>query len=215
MSQAIKLVAGLGNPGERYEPTRHNAGFWFLDRVAARDGGRFRAESRFQGDTAEVQIRGHRVRLLKPTTHMNRSGISVAALARFYRIAPEEILVVHDEIDLPVGAARLKTGGGPGGHNGLKDIISHLGDRGFHRLRLGVGHPGERSQVINYVLRRPGSAEQKLIDEAVDDSLREFDAIIEGELMVVMNRLHSRKLTSEKSTGDESSKASVASSKTD
>jgi peptidyl-tRNA hydrolase, PTH1 family len=215
MSQAIKLVAGLGNPGERYETTRHNAGFWFLDQVVARDGGQFRPESRFQGDTAEVQIRGHRVRLLKPTTHMNRSGLSVAALARFFRIEPAQILVVHDEIDLPVGAARLKTGGGPGGHNGLKDIIAHLGDRGFHRLRLGVGHPGERSQVINYVLRRPGAAEQKLIDEAVYDSLREFDGIVEGDLMVVMNRLHARKLPGDKPLAAEPSKATAAASKTD
>lgn len=193
MSDAIQLVAGLGNPGEKYTATRHNAGFWFLDQLAASLGGQFRAESRFLGETCDVLVGPHKVRLLKPTTFMNRSGQSVAALARFYRIPASRVLVVHDELDLPPGVVRLKTGGGPGGHNGLKDVIAHLGDRGFQRMRLGIGRPASSSQVLSFVLKRPGSEERTLIDEAIDDAHREFKDIVAGNLMVVMNRLHARK----------------------
>ncbi|MEM7407475.1 MAG: aminoacyl-tRNA hydrolase [Pseudomonadota bacterium] len=193
MSDTIQLVAGLGNPGDKYAATRHNAGFWFLDRVADALGGQFRTETRFLGQVCEVLVGPHKVRLLKPTTFMNRSGQSVAALARFYRIPAERVLVVHDELDLPPGVVRMKTGGGPGGHNGLKDVIAHLGDRGFHRMRLGIGRPRASSQVLSFVLKRPGSEERILIDEAIRDAHAEFAEIVAGKLMVVMNRLHTRK----------------------
>ncbi|MBT6273030.1 MAG: aminoacyl-tRNA hydrolase [Chromatiales bacterium] len=190
MATPLALLVGLGNPGSKYDATRHNAGFWFLDRVAARSGGAFRPEAKFAGDVAQATIGGKQVRLLKPTTFMNRSGQSVAALARFYRVTPSEILVVHDEIDLEPGVARLKEGGGPGGHNGLKDIIAHLGDKNFHRLRLGVGHPGQRDDVINYVLHRPGAEEQRAIDDSIDASLAQLESIVAGKFAVAMNELH-------------------------
>lgn len=194
MADALALVVGLGNPGDRYDATRHNAGFWFVDEVARRWRGSFRAESRFHGEVAQVEVDGARLHLLKPATFMNRSGQAVAALARFYRYPPERILVVHDEIDLPPGVARLKTGGGPGGHNGLKDIIAALGNqRGFHRLRLGVGHPGQRDDVINYVLHRPGADERRAIDEAMDSALAQLPRIAGGDLARAMNELHRKK----------------------
>ena len=193
MAEPILLIAGLGNPGERYDATRHNAGFWLLDRIAARFGGTFRPESRFSGDACDALINNTKVRLLKPTTFMNRSGAAVGVLARFYKLEPAQVLVAHDELDLPAGTARLKSGGGPGGHNGLKDIIAHLGDRGFHRLRLGIGHPGQSHEVLNYVLKRPPATEQKLIDTAIDDALAEIEVIVGGDLARAMNRLHSHK----------------------
>ena len=203
MTGPIALVAGLGNPGSKYDDTRHNAGFWFLDQVARRDGATFRGESRFLGDATEVHVGGARVRLLKPTTFMNRSGQSVAALMRFFKLSPEQLLVVHDELDLPPGVVRLKFGGGPGGHNGLKDIIAHVGDRNFHRLRVGIGHPGQRQQVLNYVLNRPQADEQKLIDESLDDCLRFFDDMAKGDFERAMNHLHQRKAPPAQAAADE------------
>ena len=193
MAEPLTLVAGLGNPGSRYDETRHNAGFWFVDEVAREYGGTFRLEARFSGEVATVSVGGHRVNLLKPTTFMNRSGQSVSALARYFKMGVEQILVVHDEIDLPPGVARVKTGGGPGGHNGLKDIISSLGnDRGFHRLRLGVGHPGQRDQVIDYVLNRPRAEERRAIDESMDAARGVFEQLVSGDLPRAMNVLHRR-----------------------
>jgi PTH1 family peptidyl-tRNA hydrolase len=193
MTQPLALVAGLGNPGVRYDPTRHNAGFWFVDEVVRRHGGSFRLDTRFNGEVAQVEVGGTRLTLLKPATFMNRSGQSVATLARYFKLDVEQILIVHDEIDLPAGAARLKTGGGPGGHNGLKDIIAQLGNnRGFHRLRLGVGHPGERDQVIDYVLHRPRAEEQRQIEEAMADAMDVFELVAGGDMANAMQRLHTK-----------------------
>lgn len=190
MSAPVQLVVGLGNIGSRYDRTRHNAGFWFVDRVAARYGGSFRAVSRFAGDVCETRIGASPVRLLKPSTYMNRSGESVAALARFYRYPPAQILVAHDEIDLPPGTVRLKIGGGDGGHRGLRDVIPRLGDRGFQRLRIGVGRPGHRDDVIDYVLRRAPADEQAAIDDAIERALGEVERMIAGDSAAAMNALH-------------------------
>lgn len=193
MGEPVQLLVGLGNPGSRYEQTRHNAGFWLLDALAARTGGHFTEARRLFGETARVSLGGCDCRLLKPTTFMNRSGQAVAALARFYRIPPEAILVVHDEIDLPPGTVRLKRGGGHGGHNGLRDIIGRLGSREFLRLRLGVGHPGYKDQVVDYVLHRPPVEEQTAIESAMDEALAVLPLVVAGELEQAMHRLHSAK----------------------
>jgi PTH1 family peptidyl-tRNA hydrolase len=190
--EPIELIVGLGNPGEKYDATRHNAGFWFLDRLSAREGGQFRPNARLNGYLAEVTTGGRRVRLLKPTTFMNRSGQSVGAAASYYRVAPEQILVVHDEIDLPAGALRLKAGGGHGGHNGLRDIVSHLNSKAFLRLRLGVGHPGSREDVIGHVLKRASREEQSLIDTAIDRALDETVLLFGGDVDSAMNVLNRR-----------------------
>ena len=182
-------MVGLGNPGPRYADTRHNAGFWLLDRLAARHGLGFRRASRFLGEVAEADF-GVRVWLLKPETYMNRSGQSLAALAGFYRFPPGQILVVHDDLDLPPGTARIKRGGGHGGHNGLRDIVACLGSPEFVRLRLGVGHPGPGSDVVGYVLNRPTADEARLIDEAIDRALDLFPRLAAGEVDRVMNLLN-------------------------
>jgi PTH1 family peptidyl-tRNA hydrolase len=186
----ITLIVGLGNPGPKYEATRHNAGFWFIDQLARDYHAHLRGESRFQGEVAKLVLAGHDSWLLKPTTFMNHSGRSVTALANYYRLAPENILVAHDELDLPVGAVRLKKGGGHGGHNGLRDIIAALGGNGFWRLRLGIGHPGERSQVIDYVLDRPSRSDRDALDEAINSAAGQIKGICGGEQQAVMNRLH-------------------------
>ena len=190
---AIALIVGLGNPGERYAPTRHNAGFWFVDELVRRHGGSFRAESKFHGEAARIGVAGLDCYLLKPTTFMNRSGRAVAALANFYRYPPERILVVHDEIDLPPGAVKLKRGGGHGGHNGLRDIIPALGSPDFWRLRLGVGHPGQRDQVVNYVLGRAGVDEQAAMDATVALAADQLPLLLRGEFDRATHTLHSHK----------------------
>jgi peptidyl-tRNA hydrolase, PTH1 family len=187
----IRLIVGLGNPGAEYESTRHNAGFWWVDEFARKHGIQFRDESKFHGQVARVQTHGRDTWLLKPQTFMNASGRAVAALALFYKILPDEILVVHDELDLPPGSAKLKLGGGHGGHNGLKDIIAHLSTRDFWRLRIGIGHPGERSEVVNYVLKPPRKEEQPLIDEALQRAQDVAPLIAEGKLQAAMLKLHS------------------------
>lgn len=187
---AIELIVGLGNPGNEYRDTRHNAGFWWLDEVARMSGAQLRPETRFHGETGQGAWQGHSFRLLKPTTYMNRSGRSVAALAGFYRLAPESILVVHDEIDLEPGIVRLKQGGGHGGHNGLRDIISVLGSRDFYRLRLGVGHPGHRDDVVDYVLRKPPSSDRQAIEQAMDKALRWLPEILSDQIQRAMTGLH-------------------------
>lgn len=191
MSEAIRLIVGLGNPGQKYESTRHNAGFWWLDEFARSHGAGFKAEGKFHGLMARERLHGQEVFLLKPSTFMNESGRAVAALAQFYRIAPGEILVVHDELDLPPGSAKLKLGGGHGGHNGLKDIIAHLGTKDFWRLRLGIGHPGERAEVVNYVLNDPRREERALIDEAMRRAQDIASLVIEGKMEAAMLKLHS------------------------
>ena len=187
----VQLVAGLGNPGPRYTETRHNAGFWFVDALARRHGGAFRPESKFAGETARIRLGDRELWLLKPQTYMNRSGRSVKLLSAFYKVPAEAILVVHDEIDLPPGDVRLKRGGGHGGHNGLRDIMSHLGGD-FLRLRIGVGHPGHKDQVVDYVLQRPSRDDEAQIRQAIDRALDVMPETAAGELERAMHKLHSR-----------------------
>ncbi|MDP1997640.1 MAG: aminoacyl-tRNA hydrolase [Gallionella sp.] len=188
---AIRLIAGLGNPGREYESTRHNVGFRWVDELARLQNLSFKNETKFHGLAARGQLHGHEMLLLKPQTFMNVSGRSVGAMAQFYKIEPAEILVVHDDLDLQPGAARLKLGGGHGGHNGLKDIIAHLGTRDFWRLRLGIGHPGERAEVVNFVLNDPRKEERALIDQAVQRALEISDLIVAGKQEAAMLKLHS------------------------
>lgn len=191
MGERLRLIAGLGNPGPKYEQTRHNAGFWLVDEMARRQAAQWRVENRFLGEVARVTLDGSDVWLLKPSTYMNRSGQSVAAMSAFYKIAPGQLAVAHDEIDLPPGDVRFKFGGGHGGHNGLRDIFSHLG-RDFWRVRLGVGHPGHRDQVIDYVLGRPGRDERSQIELCVDRAVDLLPKLVGGDSERAMHALHSR-----------------------
>lgn len=190
MPSSLKLIVGLGNPGSEYSETRHNAGFWFLDRLAADYRTSFSADRKYHGDTARLVADDTDYRLLKPQTFMNKSGRAVQAVSAYFNIKPEEILVVHDEIDLDTGVVRLKQGGGHGGHNGLRDIIEQIGSKDFLRLRLGVGHPGHSSQVHNYVLQRPGVEERRLLDTAMSDALGVMPLVLNGEMNKAMSRLH-------------------------
>ncbi len=192
METPLALVVGLGNPGSRYTNTRHNAGYWFVDALARQEGARFKAQGRLHGALCEFRLVDQRLRLLKSDGFMNTSGRAVAAVARFYRYSPEQILVVHDDIDLSPGAVRLKQGGGHGGHNGLRDIIACLGSHDFQRLRIGVGHPGHRDEVVSYVLRAAPADEQVLIDEALTEALSCTPRFLTGETASAMNILHSR-----------------------
>jgi len=187
----IRLIVGLGNPGQQYEATRHNAGYWWVDELARLQGLTFRSEAKFHGLTTRGRIHGCEMLLLKPQTFMNASGRAVTALAQFYRIPPAEILVVHDELDLPPGSAKLKLGGGHGGHNGLKDIITHLGTRDFWRLRIGIGHPGDRTEVVNFVLHDPRREEREQINGAMQRALDVAHLIVEGKTEAAMLKLHS------------------------
>ncbi|MEK9495376.1 aminoacyl-tRNA hydrolase [Photorhabdus sp. P32] len=190
----IKLIVGLANPGAEYAQTRHNAGAWYVDLLARSHNQSLKEESKFFGYTARINICGHDVRLLVPTTFMNLSGKSVAALASFYRIQPDEILVAHDELDLPPGVAKMKLGGSHGGHNGLKDIQNKFGNNpNFHRLRIGIGHPGDKNKVVGFVLGKPPASEQKLIDDAIDEALRCTDILMKQDMDKAINRLHSFK----------------------
>lgn len=186
----IKLIVGLGNPGERYQKTRHNAGFWLLDALLKAQNGRWRAEKKFHGDYAKGFIADQAVHLLKPQTFMNHSGRSVSALANFYDIAPAQMLIVHDELDLPEGQVKLKLGGGHGGHNGLRDIISACGSREFYRLRLGINHPGDKNQVVDYVLKPPSKLEHQAIDQAIDKALASLPILLSDGAEKAMHRLH-------------------------
>lgn len=201
MSAPIKLVVGLGNPGREYERTRHNAGFWWLDELARTLGASFNKESKFHGEVAKAGG----VWLAKPMTFMNRSGQSVGALAKFYQIAPEEILVAHDEMDLPPGGLKMKIGGAAGS-NGIKDIVSHLGTREFWRLRIGIGHPRDmavklgldaaaaknRAEVVDYVLHRPDAADERAIDDAMRRALDLWSLIAKGDMEAAMLKLHTK-----------------------
>ncbi|MEF7429216.1 aminoacyl-tRNA hydrolase [Escherichia coli] len=190
----IKLIVGLANPGAEYAATRHNAGAWFVDLLAERLRAPLREEAKFFCYTSRVTLGGEDVRLLVPTTFMNLSGKAVAAMASFFRINPDEILVAHDELDLPPGVAKFKLGGGHGGHNGLKDIISKLGNNpNFHRLRIGIGHPGDKNKVVGFVLGKPPVSEQKLIDEAIDEAARCTEMWFTDGLTKATNRLHAFK----------------------
>ncbi len=186
----IRLVVGLGNPGAEYEDTRHNAGFWLVDRLAAQQGASLRLESKFQGFLGRMRLGEQECWLLKPTTFMNLSGRSVLAVANFYRILPDEILAVHDELDLPAGAVKLKRAGGHAGHNGLRDMIAHLGVPDFWRLRVGIGHPGDRAKVKDFVLHRPTKDEQIAIDLGLDRALTVVPKLLAGQAEAAMLALH-------------------------
>ncbi|MGG2399317.1 aminoacyl-tRNA hydrolase [Pseudomonas sp. SH1-B] len=191
---AVQLIVGLGNPGPEYDQTRHNAGALFVERVAESQRANLSVDRKYFGLVGKFNHQGREVRLLIPTTYMNRSGQSVAALANFFKIKPEEILVAHDELDMPPGVAKLKQGGGHGGHNGLRDIIAQLGNQNnFHRLRLGIGHPGHASLVSGYVLGRAPRSEQELLDKSIDFALDVLPEILAGDWTVAMRKLHSQK----------------------
>jgi PTH1 family peptidyl-tRNA hydrolase len=192
-SSPIRLIAGLGNPGKEYEATRHNTGFWFVEQLAQRHNLVFKAESRHHGLTCKLELRGRECLLLKPNTYMNRSGQSVASLANYFRIPPEEILVAHDELDLAPGEVRLKSGGGHAGHNGLKDIMNALGSRDFHRLRIGIDRPNQSGATVNYVLGRPSLSDRIAIEEAIERAIDSLDEIVSGQLQLAMNRLHTKR----------------------
>jgi len=189
-NQPIKLIVGLGNPGPEYEHTPHNAGFWLIDELARRYNGQLKAESKFHGDACKVSIAGHDCWLLKPMTFMNKSGLSVSALASYFKIDQSEVVVAHDELDFPPGTVRLKLGGGHGGHNGLRDIMPSLG-KDFYRLRIGVGHPGARNKVTGYLL---GRASKEVIDgamQSIDEALDVIELLVKGEIDKAMHALHS------------------------
>ncbi|KZX50355.1 aminoacyl-tRNA hydrolase [Halioglobus sp. HI00S01] len=189
---AIKLIAGLGNPGSEYRGTRHNAGADFVEELARQCGATLSAESKFSGLAGRITYAGHDLRLLIPTTFMNRSGKAVAAMAQFFKIAPEEILVAHDELDIPAGTARFKQGGGHGGHNGLRDIVPALGNnKKFHRLRIGIDHPGHASKVSGYVLSRPPQVDRDRIDASIDEAISALPLLLDGDATKAMTRLHS------------------------
>lgn len=193
--RGIRLIVGLGNYGAEYEATRHNAGYWLVDAIARREGARFSAERKFHGDVARIRLGGRDIWLLKPTTYMNRSGNAVVALALFYKILPTEILVAHDELDLPPGAVKLKRGGGTAGHNGLKDTQAKLTTADFWRLRIGIGHPRSlqlEQDVADFVLHPPRRDEQTLIDEAVDRAEGIVELLAAAKYEAAMLKLHTR-----------------------
>lgn len=191
MKDPISLIVGLGNPGPQYEGTRHNAGFDYIDELARRSGAQWKLDSKYQAEICKATFDGQAVWLMKPMLFMNRSGRSVATFAQFFKIAAQNILVAHDELDLPAGVARLKRSGGHGGHNGLRDIIACLGNnRDFYRLRLGIGHPGSASDVVNYVLSKAHPDDRISLDRAIDAAIEQTGHIIAGEWNKAMNQLH-------------------------
>lgn len=188
----IRLIAGLGNPGPRYQATRHNAGFWFADAVAHGRGGQFKSSARFHGELYEAIDDGRTCWILKPDVFMNRSGQAVAVLAGFYKIPVEQILIVHDELDLPPGTVRLKQGGGNGGHNGLRSVTESMGSGNFARLRIGIGHPGQRDLVTDYVLTKPSQEDRQAIEEAIVSAMAVMPEILGGNLERAMHKLHTK-----------------------
>jgi len=188
--EQIRLITGLGNPGEKYERTRHNAGYWWVDAIADRKRASWKRETKFSGWTTRVEEGGREFFLLKPATYMNESGRSVSALMRFFKIEPGELLVVHDELDLPPGAVKLKRGGGTGGHNGLEDIVDALGTKDFWRLRVGIGHPGHKDLVADYVLDRARRTEQEAIDPPFERSFDLLPHLAGGRMQDAMTWLH-------------------------
>jgi peptidyl-tRNA hydrolase, PTH1 family len=192
MTTAIKMIVGLGNPGGEYRGTRHNAGADFIDELVRQHHTTLQAESKFSGLAARVNVSGHDLRVLIPTTFMNRSGKAVSAMASYFKISPEEILVAHDELDIPAGTARFKRGGGHGGHNGLRDIVPALGNsKDFYRLRIGIGHPGHASRVTGYVLGTPSSVDRNRISACIDEALAALPLLLDGDDTKAMTRLHS------------------------
>ncbi len=191
VASSIQLVVGLGNPGRQYELNRHNAGFWFVDLLARRYASEFKLESRFYGSACRVRVGGDECWLLKPSTYMNRSGQSVSSLAKYFKIDVSQILVAHDELDLRVGEVRLKKDGGHAGHNGLRDIISAMDDKGFWRLRIGIDHPGERDLVVDYVLGNPSRDDAVAIESGLERAADFFPGLLQGEYHSVMKELNS------------------------
>ena len=187
----LKLIVGLGNPGPEYAQTRHNAGFMLVDELAARHGGKFRSEPRHKGDLARIRIGTEELWLLKPMSFMNNSGGPVRSVATFYKVPLSELLVAYDELDFPAGTVKLREGGGAGGHNGMRDVIAQLGD-GFWRLRIGIGHPGDRAAVLSYVLGRPQPEDARLINESIAAAADVVPVIIAEGPQKAMNRLHTR-----------------------
>ena len=187
------LIAGFGNPGSEYAGTRHNAGFWYVDELARQLGTSFTSDKRFFSQVASAQVDGRKLLLVKPMNYMNNSGQGLAAVARFFKIEARQVLIAHDELDIPPGHIRLKNGGGHGGHNGLRDSVSKLGGGDFWRLRIGIGHPGHKSAVSGYVLKRASADDQRLIDEAIELALSESMTIINGDINVATKVLHSHK----------------------
>ena len=191
----IKLIVGLGNPGDKYADTRHNAGEWLIARLARQFNVTLNAENKFFGNVGKTLMNGKEIRFLVPTTFMNLSGKAVGALANFYRIKPEEILVLHDELDLPPGSVKLKLGGGHGGHNGLKDIVAALGNNNnFYRLRIGIGHPGHRDLVTGYVLNKPSPSEREALENALDEAANCVELLFKDGIVKATNRLNSFKI---------------------
>jgi len=188
----LKVIVGLGNPGSKYTETRHNAGFWFVEALAKTYHGAFRIDKKFHGEVAKINVAGKDIWLLKPDTFMNRSGLAVQSLLSFYRYTPEQLLVAHDEIDLPPGTIKLKTSGGHGGHNGLRDIISQCASKDFHRLRIGVGHPGSKDQVVDYVLHNASKDDRIDIDNDIASAVDVMPELAAGEMEKAMHRLHSK-----------------------
>lgn len=191
MHTPITLIVGLGNPGPQYEANRHNAGVWALEELAKMANQKLQSESKFHGHYARVHLDDYICHLLAPTTFMNRSGIAVQAVAKFYKISPEAILVLHDELDLPVGTVRLKQNGGHGGHNGLRNIMDQLQSKDFYRLRIGVGHPGERHLVHEYVLSNPSISDNKVIRTSISDALVAMPEILAGQMQKAMQKINS------------------------
>jgi PTH1 family peptidyl-tRNA hydrolase len=189
----LKLIVGLGNPGPEHMLTRHNAGFWFVDALARKYDGRFRNHTKFHGDVCKIQCGGTELMLLKPMTYMNRSGLAIRAVTDYLKVSAGETLVAHDELDLPIGDVRFKFGGGAGGHNGLKDTITHIGPD-FWRLRVGIGHPGDRSQVIDFVLQRASKIEEDKILTTIGEALNALPVFLEQGSERAMNGLHGRKV---------------------
>ena len=186
----VSLIVGLGNPGDEYKKTRHNAGFLLLDALADRYNVGFTYEAKFNADIAKCLISGKVVRLIKPQTFMNKSGLSVSTCANYFDVSVDEILTVHDELDLNPGVVRLKKGGGHGGHNGLRDIIAHLSSKDFYRMRIGIGHPGDRNKVVNFVLKAPSKDESALLEEAIERIIEKIPDICDGKFQYVMQSLH-------------------------
>lgn len=192
MSSGIKLIVGLANPGKEYQDTRHNAGEWFVNELVTADNITMRPDNKFHGLHGQVKLHGTPCHLLIPTTYMNLSGQSVRALAQYLKITPEEILIAHDEVDLPVGTIKLKFDGGHGGHNGLRDIIDHLHTKQFHRLRIGVGRPKPGQDTADYVLDKPSKSDRKIIDSAINLSLETVPLLLDGEFQKAMQLLHTQ-----------------------
>ena len=189
--KGIRLIVGLGNPGEKHELTRHNAGFWFVNAVATRENATFKYEAKFKGEVAYFSFQGKKIWLLKPHTYMNHSGESLRSFCDFYKIPTEQILVAHDEIDLPNGEVKIKWSGGHGGHNGLRSIFTHL-SKEFWRLRIGVGHPGHKDKVVGYVLKKINQTDRAEIDDAIIDAKNTVVELVEGDMEAAMQKLHTK-----------------------